>query len=347
MQARAGGPSVNEVPSLVHFFPCLNQTQLIDTKGGLVYIPESVYYDSTLKTFEGSDDLDSARALTSGTPYNFGTDSFGVVVAARINNRVSGRASTLLLGNRVEAGSTNTGIFVTSSVSLPAVAGGFNDNNEYHFTARTLATVTDGNDYIFQITCDRENNILKYKVYDITSSTFLDYTEVSLLPFSDGTFNSGGVNPTQIITSTTDMSAFGVGQNICTRTDASSTYTNNQISNETVATSAANALTVTGQTFDTYAANETYLTDGVTATRRYPDYGNPGSLSDVGNELDVQNASGVAPAAYMKTNNLKMYGAAYFTFANGVPSDWDLGSNWMAWAWKNGYRVPYPNSIGW
>lgn len=50
---------------------------------------------------------------------------------------------------------------------------------------------------------------------------------------------------------------------------------------------------------------------------------------------------------YLRSQGIKLYGVAMFVFDNGLPSDIDYGMEWMGWAWKNGYRIPYPGAVNW
>jgi len=344
MQARNKLPDVNDVPTLQHFFPCLDQSQLIDTKGGIVYTPQNASYNTSNNTFIGADDTDEARKLDAGSVFDFGTDSFGVVMVADIKTINALRASAILLGGRAEQGSLESSIFLGGSTFNPLLASGFNDINETHYTARHLNTVSEDDTYIFQLTCDREAGVIKSKVFNITTNRFDTYSEISILPMTDATFNSGGLNPTQIITSSTDLSGFIVGANLCTRQYIGSEANLN--TNLTVATSALNALTVDAASFTTASGGEAALQDGVTSLRKYPDYPNIGNQVD-GSPVPVDSAASVTPESFMKMSNMALYGAAYYSFKNGIPSDWDFGSNWQAWAWVQGYRVPYPAAVEW
>lgn len=344
MKARRGFPRVDDVRTLKHFFPCLDPSQLIDTKGGVVYTPMGVTYDTTKNTFTGEDNQADARAIDSGDIFDFGTNSFGVIIVADANTLNASYANSMLLGNRVTPVVNSPSIFVggssASGTNNPRQASGFNDNNSVHFTARHLNTLTEGDTYIFQLTCDRENNVLTSKIFNITSNRFDTYTQLSLLPFRDGNFTDA----TTLTTSTTDMSAFITGSNICT-----SAYNGgfaNEFSNLTVGTGGANSMIVTGASFTTDAVIETIIQDGVTSVRQYPDYPNTGHSTDA-TPVSVNSAAGLTPGNFMKTVNLAMYGAAYFSFEEGVPSDWDYACSWMAWAAVQGYRVPYPNSVYW
>lgn len=84
------------VPCLKHFFPMTERSGLTiaDTKGGCVWKPPSIAFDSTLGTvYSGMLDSDSPTLLERGTWYPFGTQSLLIMYAGRLTSGTYARFS--------------------------------------------------------------------------------------------------------------------------------------------------------------------------------------------------------------------------------------------------------------
>lgn len=78
-------------------------------------------------------------------------------------------------------------------------------------------------------------------------------------------------------------------------------------------------------------SNPTWIT-GVTGT--------PPVHADLG-------AAQLSQEAFIRSQGLKIYAWAMYIFSGALPADIDYAIRWNAWAWKNGYKIPYPGAVSW